>query len=72
MPASDFLNILQSTPQVPLAILKRLTGQVRSLTDRIYDFNTLPVTSGIHVELLRLSKIHPTVLNICVILMRPL
>lgn len=56
MSAPDFLNLLQSNPQVSLAILKRLTGQIRRLTDRVYDYSTLPVADRIHVELLRLAK----------------
>jgi CRP-like cAMP-binding protein len=56
MSASDFLNLLQSSPQVSLAILKRLAGHVRRLTERVFDYSTLPVRDRIHIELLRLAK----------------
>ncbi len=54
--APYFLNLLQSNPQVSLIILKRLAGQVRRLTDRVYDYSTLSVSDRIHVELLHLAK----------------
>jgi CRP-like cAMP-binding protein len=48
--ASGFRNLLQSIPQLSLAILNRLAGQLRRLTDRVYDYSTLPVSARIHVE----------------------
>jgi CRP/FNR family transcriptional regulator, cyclic AMP receptor protein len=65
--SSDFLKLLQSIPQFSLAILRRLTGQVRRLTHRVYDYSTLPVSARIHVELLRLAKTPPPPSNIGVI-----
>jgi CRP-like cAMP-binding protein len=65
--ASDFRNLLQSIPQFSLAILNRLGRQLRRLTDRVYDFSTLPVSARIHVELLRLAILNPNVPNTGVI-----
>ncbi|SFW31937.1 Crp/Fnr family transcriptional regulator [Nitrosovibrio sp. Nv17] len=56
MPASDFLDLLQSNPRISLAILKRLTRHVRRLTERVFDYSTLSVRDRIHVELLRLAR----------------
>ena len=53
MSALDFVGLLQSNPQVSLAILRRLAGQVRRLTERIFEYSTLPVRHRIHIELLR-------------------
>jgi len=57
--SADFLKLLQSIPQLSLALLKRVTGQVRRLTDRVYDYSTLSVPARVHVELLRRAKLDP-------------
>jgi CRP/FNR family transcriptional regulator, cyclic AMP receptor protein len=56
MSAPDFLNLLQSNPNISLAILRRLAGQVRRLTERVFDYSTLSVRNRIHIQLLRLAK----------------
>ncbi len=56
MSATDFLNLIYSNRQVAEAILKRLTEQIRRLTERVYDFSTLAVRNRIHSELLRLAR----------------
>jgi hypothetical protein len=38
-----------------LAVMKHLTGQVRSLTDRVFEFSTLAVRNRVQTELLRLA-----------------
>ena len=48
-------------------ILKRLTGQVRRLTERVYDYSTLAVRNRIQSELLRLARNHMTSTNVAVI-----
>ncbi len=55
MPGPDFLNLIHSNQKIAQAILKRLTRQVRRLTERIYDFSTLAVRNRIHTQLLRLA-----------------
>lgn len=67
MSASDFLNLIYSNQQICSAILKRLTGQIRRLTERVYDYSTLPVRNRIHIELLRMGKMQMTSANTAVI-----
>jgi CRP-like cAMP-binding protein len=55
----DFLNLLQSHPQVSVAILKRVVGQVRRLTERVYEYSTQFVPERVQAELLRLAKALP-------------
>lgn len=67
MSASSFLNLIYSNKEISLAILKRLTGQVRRLTERVFDFSTLAVRNRIHAELLRLAKSQMVASNTAVI-----
>ena len=53
---SDFWDLLQTHPEVAAATLKRLTAQVRALTERVFEFSTLAVKNRIHAELLRLCR----------------
>ncbi len=55
MPASVFLEVLKSNPNVMLALLHQLAGRVRSLTTRVYEFSALAVNNRIQAELLRLA-----------------
>lgn len=54
MSAADFLTLAHARQEVSMAMLRRLTGQVRRLTERVFDFSTLAVRHRIHAELLRL------------------
>jgi CRP-like cAMP-binding protein len=54
--AETFREILHDYPGVSMALLTRLTGMVRSLSERIYEFSTLAVKNRIHSELLRLAR----------------
>jgi CRP-like cAMP-binding protein len=60
MPASCFWEVLQRHPSAAAFTLKRLTRQVRDLTERAFEFSTLPVKNRIHAELLRLARDHMT------------
>ncbi len=71
MSAPDFLNLIYSNQNIAAAILSRLTGQVRRLTERIYDFSTLAVRSRIHAELLRLAKNQTATPNMAIITSAP-
>tara|TARA_R110002073_G_scaffold215522_5_gene375767 strand:- start:3376 stop:4056 length:681 start_codon:yes stop_codon:yes gene_type:complete len=71
MPASVFLNLIYSNRQIAESILKRLSGEVRRLTERVYDFSTLAVRNRIHSELLRLAKNHMSGPNEAVISSAP-
>lgn len=67
MSATDFQNLIYSNRQIAETILKRLTGQVRRLTERVYDYSTLAVRNRIQVELLRLARDHVTSSNTAII-----
>lgn len=56
MPASVFWDALRLDPSVAEAVLKRLAGSVRKLTERVLEFSTLAVRNRIHAELLRLAR----------------
>lgn len=51
-----FWQLLDSNPEVNRALLKHLSHQIRSLTERVYEFSTLAVRNRIQAELLRLSR----------------
>lgn len=65
--APDFLNLIHSNEQICTAILRRLTGQIRRLTERVYDYSTLAVRNRIHIELLRMAKKQMVASNIAII-----
>jgi len=67
MPAIHFQNLVYSNRQIAETILKRLTAQVRRLTERVYDFSTLAVPNRIRTELLRLARDHMTSANAAII-----
>ncbi len=67
MPALDFQNLVYSNRQIAETILKRLTMQVRRLTERVYDFSTLAVRNRIQSELLRLARDHMISANTAII-----
>ena len=58
MPSELFWDVLQVNPTVMAAMLRRLTGQIRILTERVLEFSTLAVRNRIHAELLRLAQHH--------------
>ena len=63
LPTQSFLDLTYSNKEVYLAVLKRLTSQVRHLIDRVYSLSTLKVSDRIRTELLRLAKTHPAAPN---------
>jgi CRP/FNR family cyclic AMP-dependent transcriptional regulator len=50
---ADFMHMLTEYPQVAVKALRSLTGQVRELSERVFEFGALRVNNRIHVELLR-------------------
>jgi CRP-like cAMP-binding protein len=56
IPAQAFLQLIHINPAFCTAILKRLTSQVRRLTERVYDFSSLDVCDRIYSELLRMAR----------------
>ncbi len=65
--SSDFQELIYCNRQIAAAILQRLTGQIRRLTERVFEFSTLAVRNRIHAELLRLAKKHIILSNQVVI-----
>ncbi len=58
MPATAFQNLLYKHPEIAETMFKHLAGQVRRLTERVYEFSSLTRDNRIHAELLRLAKNH--------------
>lgn len=52
--ASAFREAVTGDPESALWLAKRLTAQVRDLTERVFELNALRVSSRLHCELLRL------------------
>ena len=57
MPAELFREVLRSNTSVSVAVLRRLTGIARTMSQRVIEFSTLPVRHRVHAELLRLARI---------------
>jgi CRP/FNR family transcriptional regulator, cyclic AMP receptor protein len=56
LPQAAFIAALASCPPLMLSVLRHLTGQVRVLTARVFEFSTLAVRSRVHSELIRLAE----------------
>jgi CRP-like cAMP-binding protein len=56
VPPREFIRMLEKYPEVCVEILQQLTGIVRRLCDRIFEYSTLDVSDRVHAELLRLAK----------------
>lgn len=56
---SQFRNIAAADPAAAIWMMQRLTRQVRILTEKLFELNTLPVASRLHCELLRLAGAGP-------------
>ncbi|HZD54428.1 MAG TPA: Crp/Fnr family transcriptional regulator [Woeseiaceae bacterium] len=64
---SAFWQILRDYPEISAAMLKRLTRQIRAMTERVFEFSALAVNNRIHAELLRLALSHKTAPNTALI-----
>jgi CRP-like cAMP-binding protein len=51
-----FHAAIANNPQFTMAVLRHLTGQVRVLTTRIFEFSTMAVRQRLRAELLRLAE----------------
>ncbi len=51
-----FLKILEKYPSVCMEMLQQLTGIVRRLCDRIFEYSTLDVHDRVRAELLRMAR----------------
>ncbi len=55
MPGATFRAVLERYPTVMLTLLEAAVAQIRTLTERVVEFSTLPVKVRIHAEVLRLA-----------------
>lgn len=56
MSSDLFWEVMRTEPEVMAAVLKRLTRQVRVLSEKVYELATLAVRKRIQAELLRLAE----------------
>lgn len=63
MSSDNFRQTLQRYPVVNEAMLKKLTGRVRQLCERVIEISTLPIRHRVHVEILRHALQHRLVNN---------
>ncbi len=61
--SSAFQELIFSNRQIAAAILQRLTGQIRRLTERVFESDTLKVPNRIRAKLLHLAKTQATISN---------
>ena len=52
----DFLAILRSAPEAALWIARNLCGDVRRLSERVFELSALNVQARLHCELLRMAR----------------
>ena len=53
--ADEFEKLMLREPSVAVAALRKVTADVRRLSERVFEFSTLAVQNRIHAELLRLA-----------------
>jgi CRP/FNR family cyclic AMP-dependent transcriptional regulator len=68
---ADFMHVLAEHPEVAVKALKTLAGQVRALSERVFEFGALCVNNRIHVELLRYAMLGHMEDDLCVITPAP-
>ncbi|APR53687.1 Crp/Fnr family transcriptional regulator [Sphingomonas koreensis] len=56
IPPEAFRAMIRSHPDAADWLIRRLTEQVRSLTDRVFELSALNVRTRLHCELLRLAR----------------
>lgn len=59
MPFTVFQSLVHGNEVVRVAVMRYLTGLVRRLSERVYEYSTLGVNNRIRAELLRLGEIGP-------------
>lgn len=63
IPSRAFGEILDAYPAVCHAVMRRLTGLVRHLCERVYELHTLDVRERVRVELCRMAETEGTFLS---------
>lgn len=54
--SADFIDCLRQHPDVAVALLRNAIGQIRVLTERIFELSTLTIAHRVQSELLRLAR----------------
>ena len=67
MSRKDFMEAIHAHPEVSTAVLVRLTGVIRGLSDRIYQYGALDVKDRVRKEILELARQHMSGPNTAVI-----
>ena len=57
--ATDFIELVNCHPSLAHKLLLRMAGQIRALSERLFDVSALLVRHRVHVELLRLAQKSP-------------
>jgi CRP-like cAMP-binding protein len=56
LPGEEFRRAVAEIPAVSLWLARRLTAQVRGLTEKVFELNALRVRSRLHCELFRMCR----------------
>ena len=67
MSRKDFMEAIHTHSEVSTAVLVRLTGVIRGLSDRIYQYGALDVKDRVRKEILELARQHMSGPNTAVI-----
>ena len=67
MSSKDFMEAIHLHSEISTAVLVRLTGVIRGLSDRIYQFGALDVKDRVRKEILELARQHMSGPNTAVI-----
>ena len=56
LPGDEFRRAVTEIPAAALWLARRLTGQIRNLTEKVFELNALRVRSRLHCELFRMCR----------------
>ena len=65
----DFLNLLKTESEFAMAVMKHLTGMVRDVSEKLFQFGTMNIRERVYLELLRMAQ--PYLNNNCEIEIHP-
>lgn len=60
LPGDKFLGLLAQYPQISMAVMHKMTGVIRFLCERLYEYGALSVSGRVRAELLRLARLQGT------------
>ena len=52
----DFLSLLKSEADFAMAVMKHLTGMVRGVSEKLFQFGTMKIRERVYLELLRMAE----------------